>query len=91
MLCADVLNCCFGSEGIAVARWEELKRGCERWDEGTPSSFTPIYIRDARKESEEGEREAFPEIWHSHACHSKCRQSMFTVVANEISYWCPAS
>lgn len=73
VLCADVLNCCFGVEGVGLGRWEELRNGCERWEDEKPSSFTPIFYREGRKEGigegrEEG-REAFPEIWHSHACH----------------------
>jgi len=64
---ADVLNCCFGTEGIGRTRWEELKVYSEGWDELKPSSFRPIYRREA--DTKKGER--FPEIWYSHACHSQ--------------------
>jgi hypothetical protein len=64
---ADVLNCCFGAEGVALSRWMELKRYSEKWQQFKPSSFTPLYYRpeDSHKS------EAFPEIWYSHACHSE--------------------
>ncbi|KUJ06789.1 uncharacterized protein LY89DRAFT_726203 [Mollisia scopiformis] len=73
VLCADVLNCCFGTEGVSLSKWEELKTACERWEDEKPSSFTPIFRRGVRTEKgtggENNDREAFPEIWHSHACH----------------------
>ncbi|PMD35790.1 hypothetical protein L207DRAFT_94577 [Hyaloscypha variabilis F] len=62
---ADVLNCCFGPEGVAFSRWMELKEYSEKWQEMKPSSFTPIFYRDA--DTRKGE--VFPEIWYSHACH----------------------
>lgn len=62
---ADVLNCCFGPEGVSLSKWMELKEYNERWREMKPSSFTPIFYRDA--DTRKGE--AFPEIWYSHACH----------------------
>jgi hypothetical protein len=43
----------------------ELKEASERWSAEKPSSFRPIYWREA----EMGRGDAFPEIWHSHACH----------------------
>lgn len=64
--CADVLNCCFGNEnGVGRKEWEELRGDSERWMGSIPSSFTPIFRREPDKEK----GEAFPEIWHSHACH----------------------
>ncbi|KAF8848549.1 hypothetical protein BDZ45DRAFT_753705 [Acephala macrosclerotiorum] len=88
VLCADVLNCCFGSDGIAVGKREELKMACERWDEGTPSSFRPIFRKKGRKEKENdesgAEREAFPEIWHSHACHSEHQLLAFLGLLTKI-------
>lgn len=62
---ADVLNCCFGPEGVAFSKWVELKDYSEKWQEMKPSSFTPIFYREANAQK----REAFPEVWYSHACH----------------------
>jgi hypothetical protein len=65
--CADVLNCCFGNErGVDKKRWDELRGDSERWSDQIPSSFTPIFRREPAREKQE----AFPELWHSHACHS---------------------
>jgi hypothetical protein len=94
VLCADVLNCCFGAEGVGLGRWEELKRGCARWSKETPSSFTPIFRREGGNEKDKGgeEREAFPEIWHSHACHSMWFRFIRGIeVTNENSNWSSAS
>jgi hypothetical protein len=66
---ADVLNCCFGPKGVALSRWMELKEYSEKWQDLKPSSFTPIYYREANTLK----GEAFPEIWYSHACHSECQ------------------
>jgi len=76
--CADVLNCCFGNEerGVGKQEWDELKEDSERWAHEIPSSFTPIY----RRMPEKDRGEAFPEVWHSHACHSK----WFTVYPNSV-------
>jgi hypothetical protein len=68
--CADVLNCCFGPSGVSLSHWLELKEASERWKAEKPSSFRPIYWREA----ERGRGDAFPEIWHSHACHSESFQ-----------------
>jgi hypothetical protein len=64
--CADVLNCCFGEGGIRRKEWEGLKDDSEQWTGARPSSFTPIF----RREPNRVKGEVFPEIWHSHACHS---------------------
>ncbi|RDW73068.1 hypothetical protein BP6252_06975 [Coleophoma cylindrospora] len=63
--CADVLNCCFGDLGVSIPHWTDLKERCDSWKKLRPPSFTPIFYREADR----GKREAFPEIWHSHACH----------------------
>jgi len=65
--CADVLNCCFGSAGVALSHWKELKDYSDQWKQSAPSSFAPIFQR--RPDREQGE--VFPEIWYSMACHSK--------------------
>lgn len=85
---ADVLNCCFGPEGVSLSKWMELKEYNERWREMKPSSFTPIFYRDA--DTRKGE--SFPEIWYSHACHSKSLQALSAMQANARLYsnWCPA-
>jgi hypothetical protein len=85
---ADVLNCCFGPEGVAFSKWVELKDYSEKWQEMKPSSFTPIFYREANAEK----REAFPEVWYSHACHSKLPAAVpFSPLRTErSSHWCPA-
>jgi hypothetical protein len=85
---ADVLNCCFGPEGVSFSKWVELKGYNERWQEMKPSSFTPIFYRNA--DTRKGE--AFPEIWYSHACHSKSSQGISATQANARlhSNWSPA-
>lgn len=67
--CADVLNCCFGNQerGVGKHEWENLRRDSENWAYEMPSSFTPIF----RREPVRNKGEAFPEIWHSHACQSE--------------------
>jgi hypothetical protein len=70
--CADVLNFCFG-DGSSVSRggglqwWAELYEYNRGWSESLPSSFTPIFRREAA--SEDGE--VFPEIWYQSACHGE--------------------
>lgn len=70
--CADVLNFCFG-DGAAVSRggglqwWAELDEYNRGWTESLPSSFTPIFLREAAKEK----GEVFPEVWYQSACHGK--------------------
>jgi hypothetical protein len=86
--CADVLNCCFGPAGVSLSHWLELKEASERWSAEKPSSFRPIYWREA----ERGRGDAFPEIWHSHACHSKFPSSTsLKLILIFPSNWCSAS
>jgi len=47
-----LLNCCFGPEGVAFSKWVELKDYSEKWQEMKPSSFTPIFYREANAERE---------------------------------------
>jgi hypothetical protein len=87
---ADVLNCCFGAEGVALSRWMELNEYSEKWQKSKPSSFTPIYYKQA--DSSKGE--AFPEIWYSHACHSEPSGpfQFFQNLTNSFpSNWCGTS
>ncbi|KAK2602854.1 hypothetical protein N8I77_009359 [Diaporthe amygdali] len=69
--CADVLNFCFG-DGAAVSRggglqwWAELDEFNRGWTENLPSSFTPIFLREADK----AKGEVFPEVWYQSACHA---------------------
>lgn len=76
VLCADVLNCCFGELGVSIGHWKELKSRCERWQERKPTSFTPIYYREADREK----REAFPEIWFVHGCQSKFLELLVSLI-----------
>lgn len=65
--CADVLNCCFDQSGVSNILWKELQVYNDRWEDTKPLGFTPTYY----KEADRTKREAFPEIWHFQACHSK--------------------
>ncbi|KAL4784476.1 hypothetical protein BJX76DRAFT_357076 [Aspergillus varians] len=65
IFCADVLEFCYGNTAHARAqqtstkeRWTHLKSLCQKWIEILPSSFEPIYFREANPQS----GEIFPEI-----------------------------
>ncbi|KAL4928792.1 uncharacterized protein BDV17DRAFT_291419 [Aspergillus undulatus] len=65
IFCADVLEFCYGStaqtstQGTSTKeRWTYLKSQSEKWIDSLPSSFEPIYFREADRRK----GEVFPEI-----------------------------
>lgn len=79
--CADVLNFCFGPTGTPFSRWTDLKNNGQQWHDSKPSSFRPFFHR----EPDRTRGEAFPEIWHSHPCHSPSYLSLNIQVTTDLS------
>ncbi|KAL6234358.1 hypothetical protein BDW75DRAFT_212539 [Aspergillus navahoensis] len=64
IFCAEVLEFCYGNtahtpvQESTKARWDELNSLSQKWAEFLPSSFEPIYSREADRQN----GEVFPEI-----------------------------
>ena len=66
--CADVLNFCFGNDRhLPVHEWQDVKERVQSWKDESPSSFEPIFYKERAMVGDE--KEAFPEVWYSMACH----------------------
>ncbi|KAL4757600.1 uncharacterized protein BDW70DRAFT_171141 [Aspergillus foveolatus] len=71
VFCADVLEFCYGNtahtpaQGCTRERWEELNALSQKWAECLPSSFEPIYCREADQQH----GEVFPEICYLSNIH----------------------
>ena len=66
VLCAEVLNWCYGEEAKTRGAWEELSGRVQRWIDSKPASFEPLLYREP---GQGGESQVFPEIWHINDCH----------------------
>ncbi|KAL4913056.1 hypothetical protein BDW62DRAFT_205941 [Aspergillus aurantiobrunneus] len=72
VLCADVLEYCFGSNETNLLpctdkdRWKKLTRYAEVSSYHLPPGFESIYSQDADPEAEN----PFPEIWFADDCHA---------------------
>jgi hypothetical protein len=55
--CADVIRYCYGDGSHTLSTYAELVEYCDDWMALKPSSFAPMYYKDA------DERNYFPEIW----------------------------
>lgn len=66
VLCAEVLNWCYGEEAKTRGAWEELSGRVQRWMDSKPASFEPLLYREP---GQTGENQVFPEIWHINDCH----------------------
>ncbi|KAL5003027.1 hypothetical protein BDV10DRAFT_190951 [Aspergillus recurvatus] len=71
IFCADVLEFCYGNTAHMPAReptkerWGELNSLAQKWAEFLPSSFEPIYSREADRQK----GEVFPEICYLSNIH----------------------
>lgn len=70
ILCADVLQYCYGPSDSGTPRhderpWHELKRYEDELRHVLPESFAPTYYRPPNPEA----GEIFPEIWYLEDCH----------------------
>ncbi|KAL4986562.1 hypothetical protein BDW68DRAFT_163036 [Aspergillus falconensis] len=71
IFCADVLEFCYGNtahtpaQESTTARWNALNSLSQKWAECLPSSFEPIYCREADRQT----GEVFPEICYLSNIH----------------------
>jgi hypothetical protein len=59
----EILRFCFGESDRSILTWNQLFDYSCQWWEHRPTSFSPVYYKDAEGES------IFPEIWLANECH----------------------
>jgi hypothetical protein len=68
VLCAEILNFCYGEEPKTVTIWDDLAGRTRLWMEAKPASFEPFLHRRADSESA-----LFPQMWLLNDCHGTSR------------------
>ncbi|KAE8144964.1 hypothetical protein BDV25DRAFT_170903 [Aspergillus avenaceus] len=62
--CADVLTYCFGNKKQPIEIYQQLWEFSQNWQLLVPSSFHPIYCREA----DQSKNQVFPEVWYLNDC-----------------------
>ena len=68
VLCAEVLNHCYGEESKSPEAWRELSDRAKLWMDTKPTHFEPLLYRPR---GESSAAQVFPEIWLLNDCQSK--------------------
>lgn len=66
VLCAEILNYCYGGDAKTPDAWNELATRAQSWMDTKPIHFEPLLYRAPGEVSEE---QVFPEIWLLNDCH----------------------
>lgn len=70
VLCAEVLNYCYGNDPKNVRAWDELAGRAQSWMDSKPASFEPLHYVSP----EISKTQVFPEIWLLNDCHAAAHQ-----------------
>lgn len=67
VLCAEILNYCYGEDSKSPDAWMELSERVRRWMDTKPIQFEPLMYRNRGESSPD---QVFPEIWLLNDCQS---------------------
>lgn len=65
VLCAEILNYCYGEQPRTVEEWDEYERRARDWMASRSASFKPLH----RIQPRSSVHQVFPEIWLLNDCH----------------------